>query len=199
MNYTKALKYWSVHAIFCATPSFLIAYGSGYNSFASVAGMLLAIVAFIGIYAGVSSSHHYRTKADRYSFGRIVHIAASVRSFVSALGLIGLLSTVLHHSRIELRDDAGLAFLYLPDMLAGMIAVAFSSSLFGFLGVRGVPSSTNSIESVGSFFLGNERALIPTFVTTFCEGVILSGTLLFLVLLVFVCVRLVRWIRAVVA
>ena len=137
--------------------------------------MILAIFAFIVTYAWLSSTAWYQSHSITGEFRRSIHIAANLRSFVSAVGLLGVLLESLGYSK----DIA--TILYLPDFMAGLIAVGLSSSLFSSLGMSWSyaepPTSAN-------FFIGRPDAFIPTFATTATEGFIISASLLLLVLLV---------------
>lgn len=169
--FPKKLRYWSIHAIFCATPSFIMAVQLGYFRMASIAGMLAAIASFILLYTFITSSNLYdRVIEGRSSLRTIVHRAAVLRSVVSAVGILGFANQFTF-------------FLFYPDFIAGIYSIGLSELIFRrVLGIR-LPSIGSPNSSDFEFFMGNQAAFIPTYITTIFEGVIISVTLLLLILL----------------
>ena len=171
-KFSSRLRYWTIHAFFCATPSFIFAYtGMGYDRVSSVLAMLLAILVFILGYSLVTSSNIYSSKIDGKSWlKKIVHRAAVFRSFVSGLGFISFTSPSLQ-------------FLFVPDIYAGILASILTTRFFEFFGYSFSPRGLENPMSPDIFWLGDQYSFIPTFVMTVCEGLIITATILALVCL----------------
>lgn len=168
------LRYWSMHAVFCATPSFIFAIFVGFNQIASIIAMILAVVTFIFFYS-VASLKLSRIGGE---LKKAIHCAAAIRSCISAIGLVGLTLSLKWES---------MAALAAPDIMAGIVAVTVVSNVIGLDSfIRSFPSRGPGGEPEQGSTL---TEFICTYLSTIAEGVILSGTLLLLVLPVFIVVR----------
>jgi len=170
----KEIKHWSIHAIICATPNFVIAYTSGFNRLESILAMLFTIVCFIFVYASICSRSSFKSGGKRNKFRETVKIGAKIRSGVSLLGIFGAVVGM------------GVPFSSLftaPDMMAGMLAIGVTSSLLGLQGIpgRNYEVSNNAYEAAGFLdihLIGRIDAFFPTMMTTAIEGLIISLTIL---------------------
>ena len=170
-NFVRRFTYWSLHAIFCATPSFFIAYTSGYSTPGAVVGMLAGILTFILLYTCVSLAPLYGRKVESRPFWKKVVTRASLcRSFISAMGF-SVMWLGLHDNYVGL--------FILPDFWAGMAAVRLTTEMFsrGF----GYYDRVHGSGELYSFWLGTYQSCIPTYITTLLEGFIITATLLILV------------------
>ena len=160
-NFTSQIRYWAGHAFFCATPSFILAFSGGFDSWTSVAAMLSAIATFVCMYA-YASSRPYFQKLRPGLIGRAVHLGAKVRSIVAVLGLIATFAPALTNSR-------PIVYLLLPDMYCGMVAIQLTEELSG----RAIyqMGGQNSVDT-----------FVRTFSITFIDGTLLSTTLFAVVL-----------------
>jgi len=158
-HFTSELRYWSKHAAFCSSPSFILAIAYGdFNSVSGVTGMLLGIATMIVAFAVISSTSLFTSQNPQGIFRRSVRMGASIRSVISAIGLIGAVYQPL-------------VLLALPDIWSGLLAIF--AIKFIFQGITGP-----------DFWVGTPDGLIPTYATTILEGLIISVTLLFIALIV---------------
>ncbi|HMO05337.1 MAG TPA: hypothetical protein PKC67_15805 [Kiritimatiellia bacterium] len=163
-----ALRHWGFHALWCASPSFLLAYRvGGFRSGEAVAGMLAGIATVVLVLAVVTSSRVFQRRDGDGLLRRSVRIGSRIRSGVSAVGLIGMVAPV------------PLVFLVLPDMIAGVIALAV-------------------VEGAGQLLLGSRVSVTdnPGFVTAYAatviEGGLIAGTLVVIVAIALVILRAVH-------
>jgi hypothetical protein len=164
-TFGSQLKYWTAHALFCATPSFIFALGGGYDSFSAVSAMLAAIAVFIFLYAYISSRRVFNDRIKSSALGHAIALGAKLRSLIAGCGLAGFFfGGFFPFSRFPF-------FLTLPDMYCGAAAINiveyFAGKTFYQLG------SQNGFET-----------FYTTFFITAVDGVLLSGTL---VALIFLC------------
>lgn len=168
-NFSSQYRYWSSHAAFCATPSFIWAYVAGFNTTASIVGMLAGIACFIGIYACISSRSWFRLRVRDSLFGRAAHIGAKIRS---AIALVGLLAFPLHFPPF--------VWATFIDLYCGAIATSIVETAVG---------QTLSPRNIGSF----GRQFLFAFSTTMVDGCVLS---LSLFATVFICLLLIATLRS---
>ena len=164
-DFKSQFRYWFGHALFCATPSFILAIAGGLSSVLAIAGIVAAIIVFISVYAGITSSRYFRQNVATTLIGRSIKIGATLRSAFAGFGLLaGVVSTVFVH-----QGSGAAPFLVLPDMMCGLVSVEFVEYITGWSGIR-----LGQLNSVKSFSY--------TLLTTICDGVLLSATLLVLIL-----------------
>ena len=164
------LAYWSKHAFFCATPSFVMAIMFGYSHTSQIIAMLLAIATFIAFYAAVSNSRI--NNENRLWIGKHIHLAAVIRSIVSGIGLLGLTLSMHWKSAFTLA---------IPDFYAGLLATVGYKWIFdSLIDICPVVGAHEYYTEKCSLF----NMFFETYVTTLIEGAILSITLLLLTLLI---------------
>ena len=171
-NFRSQLRYWARHAFFCATPSFILAYVGGFQSWSAVSAMLLAVMAFVVIYALFSSSQFFQSKIKPGPLGQAIHLGAKTRSILSTIGLLTYFTPGFAASRFPM-------FPLFPDMYCGVAAMLLSESL----------------TSEPTYNMGSREGLdtcFRTFLITTFDGVILSGTLVVVVLACLIAIRLRR-------
>lgn len=168
-NFTSQLKYWAGHAFFCATPSFILAYGAGFDSWSAVAAMLSAVALFVALYALVSSRRYFQIKIKPGLLGQAIHIGAKLRSTLSFLGLATFLTPAL-----KLNVPI---YPLMPDLYCGILAVQLTEFITNKMVYR-----MGTQEGFDTFW--------RTFLITTFDGVLLSGTLFVVVLLCLVAKRL---------
>lgn len=183
-TFKHELKHWSIHAFFCTSPSFILAYAyGGYRELSALLGILLGIATTILIFATISSSTHYSTLSDEGIFRRSIRLGAKIRSGISAIELVGAIIP-------------GLWILALPDIYAGMAAIGLVEGGFKMCGIRLVTANKGSDFSLKiadanhDFWIRNADSIIPTYLTTVIEGFIITLTMLVIALLVFIVIDL---------
>jgi len=161
-KFSSQFLYWSCHALFCATPSFVLAIFAGYQSATAIAAMLSGIATFIALYALFTSSKKYQERYRDSLFGEAVRIGAKLRSAFSLFAMLWFFTS---------SNDGGV--LVRTDMYAGMIAIKGIERVFGEANFELPKSDT-------------WECFYRTYLTTVLDGLLLSGTLFAAVFFCFV-------------
>jgi len=177
------LRYWTLHVGLNAAPSVLIALDMVPSPpWARAGAMGCGIACFIVGYAVVSSTNVFQNRIRPSDFGRALKWATWIRSGVAVGALLGL----------GVVGGAGWTWarsLFLPfvmvEMYAGFLALGMVETIGRWPWVRQLRvalTSPGAEERAASPWLGGMNSIIPTFLTTVVEGVVLSLLLLVIAL-----------------
>jgi hypothetical protein len=152
-----ALRHWGFHALWCASPSFLMAYRvGGFRSAEAVAGMVAGIATVVLALALVTSSRVFRRQEREGLLRCAVRIGSRIRSGISAVGLLGMVW------------PTPLVILALPDLLAGIAALAVVEGAGQVLHGRRVSVT-------------DDPGFVVAYAATVIEGALIAGTLVVVV------------------
>ena len=173
----RHLAHWLVHVTASAAASFLFAYRGGWSRPSAVAGMLAGVGFFVALYTGVWSSRWFHQRVPPTGAGRRALLYGTrVRS---VLGLFGLVS-VLCGDRTDAFSRALTPF-FVPDLWAGMRACEFVTAVTGVQATQLLwfhVGNADASSRAGGVFFGDIDSLVPTFLITVAEGVLLTVLLL---------------------
>jgi hypothetical protein len=163
-SFVAAVRHWSFHAVWCASPSFLLAYRVGdFRSGPEVAGMLAGIASMILLLAAVTSSRVFGRQESAGVLRHSVRIGSRIRSVISGIGLAGMVL------------PTPMVLLALPDVLAGMMALMIVQGAGQVVGF--------------DLSIPGRMGFLPAYAATVIEGLIIAGTLVALVAVTLLFVR----------
>lgn len=188
------LRYWALHVVLNAAPSVFIALDMvPDHPWARAGAMGCGIACFILGYTVVSSTKVFQDRIKPSDFGRAVKWATRIRSGVAVGALVGF-------GLGAGWPGAGAPFLpfVMVEMYAGFVALGIVESIGRWQWVsqlRVVLTSPVAEERAASLWLGGMNSIVPTFLTTVVEGVILSLLLLLIALVITGMMAVVRRVR----
>lgn len=172
--FLRQLRYWTFHCSVNAIPSFCIAmiHLELWSKPASVAAMLLAVATFILLYARITSFKGPLTDTN-HALAQSLRLGTKIRAWISGLSLLLIFTP---------------AAIFVPDLWCGFIA---------FKTIDMLVREAGSIPSLDPLAALNIE-FVRIYLVTMLEGLILSG-MLFGISLLIVMVRRVRdeiaWIK----
>jgi len=152
------LKFWSVHVVLTAAPSFGLAL-MNFNSIAAITAMLAGITTFVIGYTLLCSLTAYQKMSTASVLGRAVKIGAKIRLIISLATAPLLLSVYL---------QVPLLF-FAPDYWAGLAAIGI------------VQTISAAVSQAPVDLMGGSPHFVLTYCVVIVEGLILSFTLVLLV------------------
>ena len=110
--------------------------------------------------------------------------------------MVGLLCEFLLSMQVKV-TQGHISVLYLPDFIAGTLAVSISEHFFKLLPTQVLELASHAGTSPvrEGVFIETPYSLIPTYFTTLLEGILLSGFLFCIVLLVMVGAAILNLLR----
>ena len=170
---SAALRHWTLHVCVSAAPSFAFGYSIA-SSPERLWGMSLGVAFFIALYT-LAARWTYPSEASSALWRRAMRLGTWIRT----VWVLLLIPAVLVARPVA-------AWLFAPDMVAGMISHGLVESLSG---LKSSVTNRTGIGPSSDFWLGDMGSLIPTFFTTVISGFLLSG-LLFLI--AFICLGVLK-------
>ena len=119
-NLFRDLKFWTIHGVIAATPSFVFAIQTGWDTAAAYAAMILGVLCIIAAYTLASSWGLLRLHTDGSAPSAILRWAVHIRAGYALVSLLGFI-----------RDWQTLLFL---DIICGTFGVGASQGLLNALG-----------------------------------------------------------------
>lgn len=169
-----ALRHWTFHVCVSAAPSFAFGYSIA-SSPERLLGMSLGVAFFIALYT-LAARWTYPSEASSALWRRAMRLGTWIRT----VWVLLLIPASLVAKPVAV-------WLFMPDMVAGMVSHGLVENL------SGLKSSVTKRSGIGpssvDFWLGDMGSLIPTFFTTIISGFLLSG-LLFLI--AFICLGVLK-------
>ena len=182
------LRYWAFHVSLNAAPSFIIACSMTNGSLGPrIAGMVPVVLCFIFGYAVFTSSSWFRRKVGDGHFAKALRWATRIRSGIAGVGIIGSIAWI---PGVNLPAVGNLALL---ELYAGILATAVVNTFGNINGVRDLRIFfTGDVpeERAQSVWLGDMDSIIPTFLTTVTEGILLSILMFALAGIIFAMLKL---------
>jgi hypothetical protein len=153
------LGHWTLHGIFNALPSFIIALTLlGYMTKPiPILAMLMAIAVYIVLFATLTSLPGPFSE-ETHVLRRAVRLGAQIRSWIAGISLV-------------LLPGGFNTLVFMPDFWCGWAALMIGNQGFQWLGFTKSPAAASSGELLSDGFL-------PVFATTMIEGFIISFLLL---------------------
>ncbi len=191
----RHLKAWTPYVLLIAAPSFGAAYLVEFNRPQSIVGMVGGIAVFLVLFAAVWSSAWFRRRVpEGCPWDRALTYGARARAGLSVLGLFGVLLSTIHGTHSQ-PPPYVIPFLMIlmPDLLSGFLSGLFINWAVQSPFVRTVRvmvAGPDAHERSQSLVVGDVNSLVPTFVTTLAQGVLLTLMLLLLALVCRGCMSL---------
>ena len=173
----RNLRHWSLHVALSAAASFVFACRGGWGSPQAVVGMLAGVALFIALYTWLWSTDWFHRQVPPDSAGRRALLYGTrVRSAFGALGFLNVVGGTYPNTPLRALD-----IFFVPDLWAGVYACEFVTAvtqseparLFRFyITDAGAPPRAHHV------FVGSIDSLLPTFLITVAEGLLLTAVLL---------------------
>lgn len=153
-RFRKQLGHWTLHGVFNALPSLIIALGflNLWNSPAAVAAMFAAITIYILIFA-IATSLPGPLAEESHVLSRAIRLGAKIRTWIACLSL-------------PLLPIGMTGLIFTPDFWCGLLAVSLLNWVARFPGMGAVELAVEDN--------GGGRGFLPVFATTMLEGFIIS-------------------------
>jgi len=159
----KNLKFWGIHSIINAIPSFLIAYTHDWNTLESIVGMIFGIITFIGLLTFITSLANTQKLFEQHIIEAIIKAGSIARAVICIVPLPLFIITFLAGGFIynDFSLISNISTFYIADFFSGL----FSHSLYRSC-VEMLPFHITDIRGFGS-----------TFIITILQGSILTALL----------------------
>lgn len=152
-----------------------------------IAGMVPGVLCFIFGYAVFTTSSWFRRKVGDGYFAKALRWATRIRSGFAGVGLIGSIACI---PGVNLPGIPNLALL---EIFAGLFAGGLVNAFGKLTAVRDLRiqlTGTVPGERAQSLWLGDMDSIIPTFLTTVTEGILLSILMFALAGIIFAILKL---------
>ncbi len=179
----RSFRHWSLHVVLSASASFSLACRTDWHSAEAVTGMLAGMVFFVGLFTWVWDSPWFRRHAPEGGFVyRALLYGTRLRSGVGVLGLV--IGSIF-------RPDPSSLF-FSPDLWAGVFAfnlIRRLGSSAPLRALRVVIGGNDPATRAHSMLVGDTNSLLPTFLITVTDGVLLT---LMLLVLAYFCLQVLK-------
>ncbi|MDB6136316.1 MAG: hypothetical protein JWM59_4559 [Verrucomicrobiales bacterium] len=183
-SFLRNFYYWAFHVTLNAVPSFLILLDTGRDRMPPlrILAIVCAVACFIGAYTFATARPWLRHRVGSGLFGRAFRWATNARAVISGLAIMALVTKIPQ-----------LGNLIWIEVMAGLMATGIVTNL-GRIGwvreLRIAMLGPDPVQRAQSVWIGGMESFVPTFLTTLTEGVILSGVMVGIALILYAILRL---------